>query len=167
MKDNSGEKIGTLDLYYQEMNENGELLYYQANGGLPITTTPSIYPYYVLEHGIDTTDIGHPDVGMVGAAWNMSPLTKEMLDEYMFMIELGENVWDSLIQDYNWSPLAYSDTVEGQWLKNKYTSENGTIAPPNFNPWTPMNYHTVPEPSELMLCIIGFGLLLLKRKTNG
>ena len=90
-----------------------------------------------------------------------------MLDEYMFMIELGENVWDSLIQDYNWSPLAYSDTVEGQWLKNKYTSENGTIAPPNFNPWTPMNYHTVPEPSELMLCIIGFGLLLLKRKTNG
>ena len=104
---------------------------------------------------------------MVGAAWNMSPLTQEMMQEYMFMIELGENVWDSLIEDYNWSPLAYSDTVEGQWLKQKYTSEEGSLAPPTFTTWTPMNYHTVPEPSASLLCIIGLGVLLLKRKTNG
>ena len=99
----------------------------------------------------------------------MSPISKEMLDEYMFMIELGQDVWNSLIEDYNWSPLAYSDTVEGQWLKTKYTSENGTLAPPEFVPWTPLNYHSItPEPSMSLLCLLGASLLLLKRPgTNG
>ena len=94
----------------------------------------------------------------------MSPLSKEMMQEYMFMIELGQDVWNSLIEDYNLNPLAYSDTVEGQWLKDRYTAENGSLAPPTYMPWTPMNYHTTPEPSSLLLMLFGTALLLLRRK---
>ena len=121
-----------------------------------------------MEQGINEVDIGHPNEGFVGSNWNMAEVSNEMLEEYMFMIEIGQDVWDGLINDYNWNPLAYSDTVEGQWLKNKYTVENFSLGPPMYSDWTPMNYYTYasPEPSSALLCIIGFGVLMLRRKTS-
>lgn len=55
-----------LNQYYHGMDENYNPLYYQANGGLPLTTTENPnYPWIVVDDGlhgtVQLTDIGHPN----------------------------------------------------------------------------------------------------------
>lgn len=84
--------------------------------------------------------------------------------EHLFQMQLG--TYDG---DYNFLPLLYTN---GETVDNKYWYDWGTLAPNNGD-WIPTEFFTinpvipapqVPEPSELMLCIIGFGVLMLKRK---
>ena len=48
----------------------------------------------------------------------------------------------------------------------KFVSYDPIYTPPEFI-WNPNDFYSTPEPSTFLLGIIGLGLLLLKRKTNG
>lgn len=157
-----------LNQYFQAMDEYGNLLYYQSDGGLPPTTNPVGLPYMILENEYGTaqiTDIGHPDSpNGVGAEWNMANAPREMLEEVEFQIQLV---------DANDNVLAWSDFVTGNWLMGKdgnpqyHTYETGSLDPPEYVPWAPTVFYTytpsIPEPSTTLLMLIGVGLLGLRR----
>ena len=86
--------------------------------------------------------------------------------EILFVMELGYNTWDDDLGDYVWETLAQSAPELYQDLMRQHMYATGDISPPGYTPWTP-DFYTTPEPSTSILCIIGLGLLLLKRKTNG
>lgn len=73
--------------------------------------------------------------------------------------------------DIDFNVILWSDNKESSTFvenENKYTP--GSIAPSSFKPWIPSQFYTInpviptPEPSVTLLCIIGFGMLMLKRK---
>jgi hypothetical protein len=104
--------------------------------------------------------------------WFMQAIQSYMEDDIamdaLFQIQVG--YYDG---DFNFISALYSDTETKANLLAGNSYAIGSLYPPGTD-WTPGHYHTVnpvvpsvPEPSELMLCIIGLGLLLLKRKNNG
>ena len=164
-----------LNQYYHGMDENYNKLYYQDNGGLPLTTTENPnYPWIVVDDGlhgtVQLTDIGHPDSpNGVGAEWSMADAPREMLEEVEFQMQ---------IVDANDNVILWSDYVTGKWLMggdgnpHVHTS-NGGLAPPVQIPWIPEKFYTinpytppVPEPSTSLLALIGSSLLMLKRKVK-
>ena len=86
--------------------------------------------------------------------------------EALFIMELGYNSWDDDVGDYVWRTLAESSPETYADLRQHMYAEFD-IGPSSPDPWSPDFYTTVPEPSTSLLCIIGLGVLLLKRKTNG
>ena len=90
--------------------------------------------------------------------------------DYLFQLQVG--YYDD---DFNFSAHLYSVSEYYRDLYGVHTYEEGTILPP-IKDWIPQEFYTinpvipsppVPEPSTSLLGIIGLGLLLLKRKTNG
>lgn len=61
-------------------------------------------------------DIGHPSDSQVGVSWMQSKMSNDELMEMAFQIELGHNIWNYATEMYDWTTIAKSDTVEGQWL---------------------------------------------------
>ena len=85
--------------------------------------------------------------------------------EALFSIELGRMDWDDdTYMSGAFQVLAESDkyTYE-QVMAHMYPTFD--LNPP-VTDWKPMSYHSVPEPSTSLLCIIGFGVLMLKRKAH-
>ena len=62
-----------------------------------------------------------------------------------------------------WRTLAESAPELYKNLINDYMYREGDIRPNPINGWNP-NFRTIPEPSSAILCMIGFGMLMLKRK---
>ena len=89
----------------------------------------------------------------------------ELLQEVMFLIELGKLTYNEVLDNYEFTNLlAESDPYSYQQLLEHYIYEQGTLSPPTEGQWTPMNYHSVPEPSTSILCLLGVSLLMLRRK---
>lgn len=150
IKNSSGDTIGYLNPYYQTNPEETNPMYFN----------------YAIDPDIIEVDIGHPNEGYVGAEWCASKVDREALMEYMFQIELGHDVWNSLLNDYDWNTIAKSDTVEGRVLMEQlHTYEAFDLNPPIQSPWTPMVFHTIPEPSSGLLLLFGLAPLLLTRKS--
>jgi len=93
-----------------------------------------------------------------------SRFTASSTEELSFAIELGnwENgEWVTLASS---SKMGYNDLTVTSKDGVHILSSNDDASLYNFQPWTPTAY-SVPEPSSALLCMIGFGLLLLRRKT--
>lgn len=88
----------------------------------------------------------------------------ELFKEYAFMVELGELTWDDVAKDLNWTTIAQSDEFAAEML-SQYIHERFELAPPSLAAWNP-NFHTVPEPSTSLLCLLGSSLLILRRKNT-
>lgn len=86
----------------------------------------------------------------------------EMFREYTFMVELGEITWDDVADTIEWTTIAQSDEFAGAMLE-QYIHERFDLNPPNLATWSPLAYHTTPEPSSGILFLIGLSFLLLKR----
>ena len=86
--------------------------------------------------------------------------------EALFIMELGYNEWNEGAEDYVWRTLAESAPELYKNLINDYMYREGDIRPNPINGWNPNFRTTVPEPSSALLCIIGFGVLMLRRKTS-
>ena len=119
------------------------------------------------ETGIVQSDTGYHTIGTIqGALHGETPSYPPEVMESLFIMELGYNEWNDGVGDYVWKTLAESAPELYRDLVYTYMYESGDIRPSPDHVWTP-NFYTTPEPSTFLLCIIGFGLLLLKRKTNG
>ena len=89
--------------------------------------------------------------------------------ERRFQMQIG--IYD---ENFDFSPILYSN---GEIVDEKYRHEISSInAGDGALDWMVEKFYTinpvvpsppVPEPSTSLLCIIGLGVLLLKRKTNG
>lgn len=87
--------------------------------------------------------------------------------EAMFIMELGYNEWNEGANDYVWKTLAESAPELYKDLVRNHMYATGDVAPNGMLPWSPNFYtRTTPEPSSALLCIIGFGVLMLRRKTS-
>ena len=93
-------------------------------------------------------------------------LSHELFEEAMFQVQLGTMEFDDVFDVVDWFTLAETDPVAKATL-TQHLYERGSIQTPGYSQWTPTQFHTVPEPTSSLLGIIGLGLLLLKRKTNG
>lgn len=101
---------------------------------------------------------------------NQSPLDgvgygSEMFMECAFQVELGEITWDEVADTLDWTTIAKSDTFAASQL-SQYIHERFDIAPPNLDIWTPMVFHTIPEPNSGLLLLFGLAPLLLTRKRS-
>lgn len=86
--------------------------------------------------------------------------------EALFVMELGYNTWDDGVGDYLWTTLAETNPELYSELRSRYMYESSDVAPPVITPWTPIQFYThppVPEPSAVLLMLIGAGILGLKR----
>ena len=72
-------------------------------------------------------------------------------------------------EDFNFNPILFS---KGEKVEGRYRYNPGDLGPYGGE-WIPAEFYTinpvipspsVPEPSTSLLCIIGFGVLMLKRK---
>lgn len=84
--------------------------------------------------------------------------------ESMFIMELGYNEWNESADDYVWKTLAESKPELYKDLVSRYMFAPGNIAPGPDHIWTPNFRTTVPEPSSILLCMIGARLLGLRRR---
>ena len=113
------------------------------------------------------SDTGYHTIGTIqGTLHGETPSYPPEVMEALFIMELGYNEWNDGVGDYVWRTLAESAPELYRDLVGKYMYEQFDISPGPDHVWTP-NFYTTPEPSTSLLCIIGLGLLLLKRKTNG
>ena len=164
---------------YEEELPNGETyIGYNVAARVKVTGGNLSQPEYLriyFGNGIwQEGDIGSDLKPDTGGYWGLgvpSPVQSsveeygygsELFKEYAFMVELGELTWDDVAEDLNWTTIAQSDEFAAEML-SQYIHERFDIAPSNLETWSP-NFHTVPEPSTALLCIIGFGVLMLKRK---
>ena len=135
---------------------------------------------YDGKEGMPVYDNGSGYWGSGVPTGNQSPLhdlSTLIAEEYYIQAELGRLSWNYDTDSADWSPLAYSayEKLTTEFGKS-HTYDLGTLEPPREGSWIPTEFFTinpvipsppVPEPSTSLLGIIGLGLLLLKRKTNG
>ena len=81
----------------------------------------------------------------------------------MFAIELGLNHYNSLTDTIDFELLAITDEHAYDSLQT-FMYPIGDLYPMTSTPWTPTEYHTVPEPSPFFLFIFGMAILVLIRK---
>ena len=86
----------------------------------------------------------------------------ELLNEAQFLVELGELSYDDVFDIVGWETIAVSDTKFGSELRGMIFP-GGVSEPADFQ-WIPTRFHTVPEPSTFLLCLLGAALLMLRRK---
>lgn len=90
----------------------------------------------------------------------------DILDEIAFQVELGILTYDDVLDIVDFNTIAESETASGKYLANGVRSIFwGGVNVPAQNQWTPVNFHTIPEPSLAMLFFIGTSLLVLRRTT--
>ena len=137
-------------------------------------------PYYLSTYSKDNGTLDGElgvDFGESGGYWgsgvptgNQSSIEQlepsEMYMEYAFMVEIGEYTWDDVMNDWNFNVLAQSDKFAANQL-SQYIHERFDLNPSSLAIWTPTEFYVVPEPSTSLLCIIGLGVLMLKRKAHG
>lgn len=84
------------------------------------------------------------------------------------VMELGYNSWSDGANDYVWQTIAASDPELYSELRNPHMYGQGTIAPLDATPWQPNLFTNpnVPEPDSFVLVLLGFGLLMLLRKSE-
>lgn len=149
---NSGQTVATLPAGWS----TGETNPYSGN------------PMWEFDPDITLVEIGHPNAGYVGSAWNASKVYHDMLEEYLFQVQILQD--SSGIDNI----ILFSDYVRGMGLMDeKHTYIEGTLNPPVETPWVPGVYHVVPpslppvpEPSSSLFCLIGASLLMLRRKNT-
>ena len=120
---------------------------------------------------LDFFDGGGQNAAGLGTGWwiGQSIVESELLNEALFQIELGLIEYDDAFNVVGWEAVAWSDTAS--------SSENviwhGGVSLPADHQWTPFKFYTinpytppVPEPSSLLLALIGSSLLMLKRKVK-
>ncbi len=136
---------------------------YQAWDGGHWTSSPG-------EEGVWIGDSGDGRGISTGEWTTQTPLVgldHELFEAALFQVQLGTLTYDDVLDVVNWITLAETDPVAKATL-TQHLYERGTIQPPGYSQWTPTEFYThssVPEPSSALLCIIGFGILLLKRKS--
>lgn len=89
-----------------------------------------------------------------------------VVDEMLFQLEMGHNVWDYNLDDAVWTTIAVSDTATYEYLRQQYIYETFDIAPQTAKPWNPNFHVVVPEPNTNLLLLFGLSILLLKRKST-
>ena len=103
--------------------------------------------------------IGHDNgSGYFGTGITTSPISDDTSN--LFLAELIMFNSDDEIIVLGQSPMISREDIE------KFVSYDPIYTPPEFI-WNPNDFYSTPEPSTFLLGIIGLGLLLLKRKTNG
>lgn len=122
-------------------------------------------------------ELGSDIMDDIGGRWgsinNQSRIPDEATMETLIQMEIGHLTWDD---DYNymWQTIAWSDALTLDDLyKEAYIA--GSISPSDesWGGWMPTRFYTinpyvppVPEPSSLLLVLIGSSLLVLKRKVK-
>ena len=137
---------------------------------------------YDGKEGMPVYDNGSGYWGSGVPTGNQSPLhdlSTLIAEEYYIQAELGRLSWNYDTDSADWSTLAYSAYEKlTDDFKTDHTYDFGTLAPPITTSWIPEEFFTIkpalpsggtyaPEPTTGLLTIIGLGVLLLKRKTNG
>ncbi len=115
--------------------------------------------------GVELYDNGSGHWGAGVPTGNQSPFGRELLEECIFTMELGHNAWDALSGEVSWVTLAESDSLAYAYLE-EYIHERFDLNPPTTGIWTPMDFHTVPEPNSGVMFLFGAAALVLRRK-NG
>lgn len=81
--------------------------------------------------------------------------------EYSFIVELG-----NIDSDDNWTTVATSAAASYSSLGD-YIHQTFDINPGQIAVWAPTAFSVpVPEPSSTILCMIGLGMLMLRRKLH-
>lgn len=116
------------------------------------------------ETGICQSQTGYNTITSIQDQLNgiISSYPPEVMDA-LFIMELGYNEWNDDAGDYVWRTLAESAPELYRELVGRHMYASGDIAPPTMVPWSP-DFHTVPEPSTSLLCLLGTSLLMLRRK---
>jgi hypothetical protein len=113
------------------------------------------------EFGVWVGDIG----GYYGVKLQQSHVPTELAMEVLYSIELGRMDWDDdTYMSGAFQVLAESDKYTYEQVR-QHMYPTFDLYPP-VTDWKPMRYYTTPEPSSALLCIIGFGMLMLKRKSH-
>lgn len=116
-----------------------------------------------LEGGDVGVWVGDSGSGYYGAMLKQSHVPSELAMEALFSIEIGKMTWDDdTYMSGAFQVLAESDKYTYEQVR-AYMYPTFDLNPP-VTDWIPTQYHTTPEPSTSLLCIIGFGVLMLKRK---
>lgn len=113
---------------------------------------------------LDDSGDGH---GISTGNWaSQSPLDgidSEMLNEALFQIELGSLTYNEALDMFGWdTTIAESDKTAKEYL-TRYIWQGGVL-PPADAQWTPVNFHSVPEPSSGLLAAVGLCVLALRRR---
>ena len=134
-------------------------------------------PQYLPIYGEDefgNTELLDGDMGMSfgesGGFWgcgvpvgNQSPILNGLLGEYLFAVELGRGHWDETTDFVSWTTLAQSADIRGEDLAG-YIYPQYDLNPPTNGIWIPTEFYTVPEPSTMLLILLGVSVVLLRRK---
>ena len=169
------ESYGT---YEEELEDGSQYIGYNIGARVKITGGNLTEPYYLPQYigdgnfadgrsGVEFSPNlgGHWGCGVpVGNQSSIESLqNNEMFMEYIFVIELGEYTWDDALDSWNLIPLAESDKYVANQLQ-QYFYERFDLGPPETGIWTPIQFHSTPEPTTGMLIILGLSYLLLKRR---
>ena len=110
--------------------------------------------------------VGDSGSGYYGVQSQQSHVSTELAMEALFSIELGRMDWDDdTYMSGMFQVLAESDKFTYEQVRS-HMYPTFDLNPP-VTDWNPTYYHTVsPEPSSLLLLLIGASLLILKRQWN-
>lgn len=81
-----------------------------------------------------------------------------------FQIQIGQVTYDENLDVTTFIVLAETDSVAKDDL-SPYLYERGTLNPPGLQQWTPIYFHSVPEPKAILLIVLGLTMLSLRRNT--
>ena len=99
---------------------------------------------------------------------SLDGLSRELFEEAIFQVQLGTIEIDDGFNVVDWFTLAETDPVTKATLQ-QHLYERGSMQPPGYTQWTPLQFYThspVPEPSSLLLVLIGSSIFMLKRKVK-
>lgn len=105
---------------------------------------------------VEYDDSWTPPAAYSGPHWTgMDGFTEDSV-EYLFQAELGNYNFNT----GDWTIMAVSDPETYESLKKFMNTD--PLYDPGYGYWSP-NF-SVPEPSSLLMCMIGIGVLMLKRR---